>query len=700
MRRRVAVAIVAGLLFLTGSPGSAQAQPRLQPHVGTPDADVVVYAATPGGILAAVTAGRAGARVSLLEPSGHVGGMMSNGLSFSDVGNAATLGGYTREVFDRIEAAEGTSWGRFHFEPHVAEQVFADMLVSADVTVYLHQELIPGGVGMAGSRITSITTATGLTLTGSVFVDASYEGDLLAAAGGSYRVGRESSSEFGESLAGVRPSHRVMTVPSGLSPGSLTPPPGPVGSGDASIQDANYRICFSDDPENQVAFTAPAGYEADDYALVAAYFDARMDAGFAPQLAWVLTVSPLAGRKYDVNSQAFSLSLPGVNWPWPDGNTATRAAIADTHATWDQGVLFFLETDPRVPTAIRSSMARYGLCADEFTDNANWPRMLYNREARRMVGEYVMTQRDVETQRSKADIIAVGSYRVDSHAVSLWVDDESHLNTEGTLSLPYRTYAIPYRSITPLRSEVTNLLVPVAVSATHVAYASLRMEPHFMLTGEAAGQAAWLAASKGTPAIAIQDVSVGWLQAELRAHGSFLQGPAAVNSGGTPFTDVESSIFEGDIVWLYESEVTTGCSSTTFCPDEFVTRGQMAAFLDRALALRTTSTDYFTDDSGTIFEMNINRLAASEITTGCSPTTFCPDDAVTRGQMAAFLDRALALPKTTTDYFTDDSSSIFEKSINRLASSGITTGCSATTFCPDDVVTRGQMAAFLHRALK
>ena len=190
----------------------------------------------------------------------------------------------------------------------------------------------------------------------------------------------------------------------------------------------------------------------------------------------------------------------------------------------------------------------------------------------------------------------------------------------------------------------------------------------------------------------------------VTAENTVGSGPASTASApvtpGTPFTDIASSIFEGDIVWLYQSGITAGCSSTIFCPDEVVTRGQMAAFLDRALHLPKTTTDYFTDDSGTIFEMNINRLAASEITTGCSPTTFCPDDAVTRGQMAAFLDRALALPKTTTDFFTDDSGSIFEKSINRLASSGITTGCSATTFCPDDVVTRGQMAAFLHRALK
>jgi hypothetical protein len=272
-----------------------------------------------------------------------------------------------------------------------------------------------------------------------------------------------------------------------------------------------------------VAFAPPAGYLASNYAIVAAYISGRQaSTGQNPQLSWVLTVSPTTNGKYDVNAAgSVSIALPGANWPWPEGDAATREAIYAQHTSWTKGLLYFLRNDLSIPASVRIQLASYGLCADEFTDNDHWPRMLYNREARRMVGEYVMTQADITTTRSKPDIIGVGSYRMDSHNVSRWTDASGRLLAEGTISFPYRNYAIPYRALLPLRSEVTNLLVSVAVSATHVGYASLRMEPHFLLMGEASGQAAALAA-RGSRKTAVQDLSVTKLQQQLRAHGSFL----------------------------------------------------------------------------------------------------------------------------------------------------------------------------------
>ena len=524
MRRAVSVAVgVIVLVSLINTPVLGRSKTGLL-VLGAIQDDVVVYAATPSGVLAAVTAGRAGARVALVEPSGHVGGMMSNGLSHTDIGDPATLGGYTKEFFDRVQAAEGSLYGRYHFEPHIAEQVFNAMLASAGVTTYLHEPLVEGGVSEESRRIRAIQTASGKQFHAAVFIDASYEGDLMAAAGVSYTIGRESNHTYGEFLGGVRPSQSIMLLPSGVAPPSSSGPPGPVGSADDRIQDANYRLCLSATPSNQVAVPRPNGYEASEYTIVSAYVASRqVMLGGQPDLSWVLTVSPTTNGKFDVNSAGpVSVALTGADYEWPEGSAVVRQAISAQHETWERGLVYFLANDSSVPSRIRGQMATYGLCKDEFVDNDNWPRQLYVREGRRMIGAYVLTQADLSTNRSKPDIIGVGSYRIDAHGVSLWVDADGVLRTEGQLWQPYRSYAIPYRSLTPQRSEATNLLVSVAISASHVAFASFRMEPHYMLAGEAAGEAAWIALSRGTRAKAVQDISVVWLQAELRAHGSFL----------------------------------------------------------------------------------------------------------------------------------------------------------------------------------
>jgi hypothetical protein len=704
MRRMLSLA----LAVVLAAPLAAVATPtpaRASSHTS----DVLVYGATPGGVIAAVTAARGGAKVTLIDPSGHVGGMVSSGLVYTDIGDPSTLGGYTREFFNRVQQREGSSWGRFHFQPRNAEIVFNQMLASAGVSVVLNQSLVPASVVKSGSRIASFQTTSGTTYTSSVFVDATYEGDLMAAAGVSYRLGREAGSEYGESLAGVRPTQRFMTVPTGVDPGPTSPPPGPQGSGDDRIQDSNFRLCFSSVPANRLPFEAPPGYDAGDYAVVAAYIAHRASGGATPRLSWVLTVSTTVNGKYDVNGAGpLSLALPGANWGWPEGDQATRDAIRAQHEDWHRGFLYFLRNETSVPSQIRNELAQYGLCKDEFVDNANWPWKLYLREGRRMVGAYVMKQSDVETQRTKSDVIGVGSYRVDSHPVSRWFSpSDSGLRTEGWASLPYRTYAIPYRAITPRKAEVTNLLVPVAASFSHVGHASFRMEPHYMLAGEAAGQAAAIVKAAGGM-LPVQDVSIADLQAALRAHGSFLHNPGtrsfadrtgSLISLANPFNDIADSMFRADIIWLARSGITGGCGLGRYCPDALVTRGQMAAFIDRALHLPSTNRDFFTDDETSMFEGSINKLAASGITGGCTATRFCPNDPIRRGQMAAFIDRAVHLPPTTTDFFTDDETSIFEGSINRLAAAEITGGCTTTRFCPNAFVTRGQMAAFLHRML-
>jgi hypothetical protein len=491
--------------------------------------DVAIYGATPAGVLAAVTAARAGARVILVEPSAHVGGMMTSGLGWTDIGAASTLGGYTKEFFDRLQAAQGTSYGRYHHEPHVAEDVFRAMLAEQRhrITLWRNDRLLEtGGLLRSGTAITTMRLASGRSVLAKVFIDASYEADLMAQAGVTYRVGREAGSAYGESLAGVRAAGFVLRLPHGVEFPYLSPPPGPTGSADSRIQESNYRVCFSSNPANRVAFTKPPGYAESDYDLTLAFIDARQKStGATPVPSWILVISALANQKFDVNaSGVVTPALPGLNWSYPEGSYAERAEIATLHRRYQQGLFWFLQNDPDVPATIRNPMAAYGLCKDEFTDNGNWPWVFYLREGRRMVGTYVMRQRDIESQRSKRDSIGLASYRVDSHYVSRWIDDDGDLFVEGTIALPYITYAVPYRALTPRRGEVDNLLVPVALSATHVAYSSLRMEPQYMLFGEAAGQAAAQAARMPIPIV--QQVDVRQLQVDLEAHGSVLDLPS------------------------------------------------------------------------------------------------------------------------------------------------------------------------------
>ena len=696
-RRRALLITATVALLLTSLPGAA-AGAEVPPGNSRPVAlsshgpiDVLVYGGTPGGVIAAVAAARAGADVALIEPSAHVGGMMSNGLSWTDRGDVGVIGGIVDEFFDRTQALEGSVRGRYAFQPKTAEAVFKQMLSQAGVTVYYGERLAEGGgaVTKSGTRITAIRLESGASLAAHVFIDASYEGDLLARAGVAYRVGREAVEEFGEPLAGVRPAQVVMSVPPGLDPGFPLSAPGPVGSADERIQGSNYRLCLSTNAANQVPFPQPAGYDPARYDINVEYWSQLAASGQSPNLHWAMHVDLLVNQKWDLNEFALlSLGLPGANHGYPEGTYAQRTAIDAYHEDYQKGFLYFLANDPNVPSALQDQVNAFGLCADEFTDNESWPRLLYLREGRRMVGRHVLTQLDIGTLRSKPDIIGMASYRLDSHAVSRWIDGQGRLVAEGSFGAGgvSQRWAIPYRSITPERAQASNLLVPVAAAASHVAHASLRMEPSYMIMGQAAGTAAAMAAASGTD---VQVLSVSALQNALKATGSVLTDPG----------DIGTSTFYSHIVWAYFEGIIAPCAPGKFCPTQAVTRAMMADFLVPALDLPPASQDYFTDDNGHPSEDNINRVAEAGITLGCTTTTYCPSATVTRAQMASFLTRAWNLPPTSQDFFTDDETfTSHEDDINSIAAVGITTGCTPTTYCPGKTVTRGEMMAFVHRA--
>jgi hypothetical protein len=294
----------------------------------------------------------------------------------------------------------------------------------------------------------------------------------------------------------------------------------------------NYRLCFSSDPANQAPFTAPPGYSPADYGSALALIASKMAAGGAPHLGWFVNLEPLPDHKFDVNNGSWiSLALTGANADYADGSYAVRAPIEAQHKAWTQGLLYFLSQDARVPAVIRSELAGYGLCADEFTDNGNWPRLLYLREGRRMVGQYVLRQSDTDTNLTKLDIIGVASYRTDAHFVSRWVDASGRVWMEGRLSAPHHDYAIPYRIMLPSAAETTNLLVVVTSSASHVAQSSLRMEPQYMAMGEAAGQAAAMTLA-GKSTLAVGAIDVARLQIALRAQGAYV--PGALTASPAP----------------------------------------------------------------------------------------------------------------------------------------------------------------------
>lgn len=511
----------------------------------TMQVDVAVYGGNAGGVIAAVAAAREGKSVILLEPGKHVGGMVSGGLGATDVGNAGAIGGYSREFFDRVKAHYVKKYGPksqqvkdcaggFRFEPHVAEKIFREMLQEAKVTVLFEERLAK--VTMEGSVIRAVTMTSGLEVHAKMFIDASYEGDLMAKAKVSYTVGREGANEFNESIAGVQKHSAAHQWPVKVSPfidgKKLLPliqsePAGAAGGGDRKVQAYNFRLCMTQDPRQRLPFPKPANYDPARYELLARYLEKRPDV----KVGQLMNPVKVPNGKTDTNNNGpFSTDHIGANWDYPDAGDAARAKIWQDHIDYQQGFLYFLANDPRVPPALHKEMNTWGLAKGEFEDTHHWPHQLYVREARRMRGAYVMRQADIMDNRVKADSVGLGSYTTDSHHVQRVVGDDGFVINEGDFQVRVLPYAIAYRSLVPKAQECVNLLVPVCMSATHVAYGTIRMEPVYMILGQASGVAASLAIDDK---VDVQEVAIDKLQTKLKAQKAVLS-PAGLAAKALP----------------------------------------------------------------------------------------------------------------------------------------------------------------------
>ncbi len=498
--------------------------------------DVVVYGGTAGGVMAAVSAARQGLKTALVEPGNHLGGMVSGGLGWTDYGKKEVVGGYALEFYWRAGVhyqmsryGNEVSW--LH-EPHVAENIFREMLGQAGVSVFERQRLREkNGVRKNGTTVDAIVTEDGTEFTASVFIDAGYEGDLMGQAGVTWTYGREGTAQYGESLAGVRektPFHQFLVdVPAKDANGNLfreisAAKLEPAGSPDKKVQAYNYRMCFSDLPENRRTWSKPAKYDAARYALLARLIAAQVKKdGRTPGLSTYLKIDRLPNNKSDVNNNgAFSTDYIGGSYEYPTASYEKRAEIWQAHRDYIAGLFYFLATDPQVPESLRREMNQWGLCRDEFTDNDNWPTQLYIRESRRMVGEYVVVQKDLQTDLTKPDPIGMGSYNSDSHNIQRIVDADGFVRNEGDMQVAVKPYQIPYRVILPKRAEARNLLVTAAFSASHVAYSSIRMEPQYMIIGQAAGVAAKLAIAGKK---AVQEIDTAQLTGILKQQGAIVE---------------------------------------------------------------------------------------------------------------------------------------------------------------------------------
>ncbi len=505
------------------------------------EAEVIVYGATPGGFCAAIAAAREGASVVLLEPTAHVGGVNTGGLSFSDSNQTvrSTLLGLFEEWHQRVAddyAARGVKLpydvavkdnSVWTYEPHVAARVTDAMLKEAGVRVLTKQTM--EGVEKAGTRIVGLRTSGG-THTAKVFIDATYEGDLMARAGVVWHLGRESRDEYGESYAGRQYPKAKMAI-NGFDANGLPLPfitsvrPGDDQAGEETVMVYSFRLCLTKNAANRVPFPEPKSYDPARFELVRRYFQKYPNA----PVPWDLY--PLPGEKFDANNgigKMFSMGLVGEANGWCASDPAGRAKLWEKHKEYTLELYKFLTTDPAVPAKIRETMAELGLCRDEFPETGHWSPQLYVREGRRMDGRMILTQHDVLKDAQKEDPIAISSFPIDSHDCRRLALPDGVIN-EGTIfpvRMPGRrhgyAYHIPYRAITPAASECSNLLVPVALSATHVAYSSVRVEPTWMAIGQGAGVAAALAAKAG---VTVQALDYPTLRTRLLAQNVVLELP-------------------------------------------------------------------------------------------------------------------------------------------------------------------------------
>jgi hypothetical protein len=498
--------------------------------------DLVVYGGTAAGVATAVSGARQGLKTVLLEPRNHIGGMISGGLSGTDVGKREAIGGMALEFYFRAgrhyQLARHLQELAWMPEPGVAESLMREMLKEAGVTLLeRHRLREKDGVRREGQKVLEITTENGARFAGKVFADASYEGDLMAQAKVSYTYGRESVAQYGESLAGVRAvteSHQfAVDIPARDASGKLLPevsgePRGEPGSADKRIQAYNFRVIATNVAANRMPWPKPAGYDPKRYELLALYLPAMTKYLGRPMTfneVGLLRIIP--NGKADLNNRGgFSTDYIGKNYGYPEGTYAERERIWKDHELYQKGFYYFLANDPRVPKPLQDEVRSYGLAKDEYLDTGHWPHQLYIREARRMVSDFVATQKDLQTERTKPDFIGMGSYNSDSHNLQRFVNSQGFVENEGDVQVPVQPYQIPYRVLVPKKNEVTNLLVPVCFSASHIAYSSMRMEPQYMILGQAAGIAAALSVKSGST---VQDINVRELQELLKNEGGVFE---------------------------------------------------------------------------------------------------------------------------------------------------------------------------------
>jgi hypothetical protein len=536
---------IAFLLLLAALPSAADAAETVY--------DVVVYGGTSAGVAAAIQTARSGKSVVLIEPGRHLGGLTSGGLGATDIGNKRAIGGIAREFYRRVyrHYAQDSAWTRetrdkylarsghaidadtmWTFEPHVAETIFHDLLAEARVPVVSGERLeLKSGVEKRGPRIVAVRMVSGRRFTGRIFLDCTYEGDLMAEAGVSCAIGREANATYGETLNGVQTrqavSHQFVKpvdpyvtpgdAASGLLPGIHAGGPGDEGQADRRVQAYNFRVSTTDVPENRRAWPKPDGYDPRRYELLLRNFDAG-----DRRVPWAPVWMP--NRKTDTNNNfAVSSDDIGMNYDYPNADYAAREKIVRQHEDYQKGLYWTLANNPRVHETVRRQFQTLGLAKDEFADNGNWPPQLYVREARRMAGSYVMTEQNVVGRRRAEDSIGLAAYGMDSHHTQRYVSPQGYAVNEGDVQVHgFPPYPISYRAIVPKRAECTNLLVPVCLSASHIAYGSIRMEPVFMILGQSAAAAAVEAIDEQA---GVQAIEVSRLQQRLRADGQVLQWP-------------------------------------------------------------------------------------------------------------------------------------------------------------------------------
>ena len=520
--------------------------------------DIVIYGGTSAGVIAAVQAKKMGKSVVIVGPDRHLGGLSSGGLGYTDSGDKSVIGGLSRNFYHRVwqyyqqpetwvhqkreafgnkgqgtvamDQRERTMW---IFEPSIAEKVFEDYVNEFALPIFRNEWLDRAkGVTLENGRIAEIRMLSGKSFAGKVFIDATYEGDLMAAAGVTYRVGREANAEYderhnGSQIGVLHHRHHFGVLQTGIDP-YITPgdpksglvarvtsvKPAAFGEADQRLQAYCFRMCLTNVPENRVPFTAPEGYDPKQYEVLARAYAA----------GWKETFDKfdlIPNGKTDTNNHGgFSFDNIGYNYDYPEASYARRKEIIQEHETYQKGLLYFICTDPRVPPDVRAKMNTWGLPKDEFKDNGNWSHQIYVREARRLVGTFVMTENELTKVKPTPDSVGMGSYMIDSHNTQRYVTPEGYVQNEGDIGVsPRGPYEIAYGALVPKKTQATNRLVPVACGATHIAYGSIRMEPVFMILGQSAATAAALAIDGS---LAVQDVAYAQLKARLLADGQVL----------------------------------------------------------------------------------------------------------------------------------------------------------------------------------